>query len=223
MIDLPLLIAQETQTVRHVSFLNWDSDAERERSQRGVHFRQSQRLKKRNRKRAKAMERERQEQVWNALTDARNEGPIDDLVLRHPHGIFWAILQPFFRSFRRARNPPLWEQRRPDPERGYLARDILVIFRRSRVTFDDIRQRDSVDLPFLDVLIAMRKPLVSGGVLANPVVSDSSSSDNSSQPSSEGSESDDSNDGHHARGQHQHREEEGGEANDDRRVRRRLE
>ena len=39
MIHLPLLIAQETQTVRQVSFLNWDSDAERERSQRGAHFR----------------------------------------------------------------------------------------------------------------------------------------------------------------------------------------
>ena len=186
MIHLLSLITQETQMVKQVSFLDWDSDEERERSQRGVRFRQTLRLRKRNRKRAKAMERQQKEQVWSALIDAQNQGPLGDRVRDEPNGFFWWSLQHFFGSFRRS---PLW-QPRGEPQERYRVGDMLAIFRDSSATFDDIRQHDSVELPLLAALSGMRYSLVRWGFLTNPVAStDSSASDtSSSEPSSEDSD-----------------------------------
>ncbi len=62
---------------RRVGFLNWDSDEERERSQKGVAYRQKQKQQKMARRQ---QDIRNAEEVWNALIDPSKEGTISDFV-----------------------------------------------------------------------------------------------------------------------------------------------
>jgi hypothetical protein len=88
---------------RRVGFLNWDSDEERERSQKGVAYRQKQKQQKMARRQ---QDIRNAEEVWNALIDPSKEGTISDFVRNNLVArVFFENFQGLFAAFRRS---PLW-------------------------------------------------------------------------------------------------------------------
>jgi hypothetical protein len=160
-----------SKRTRRVEFFNWDSDDERERSQKGVVFRQ----KRKQRKIARRQKDIRSAQdVWSVFIDPLNEGPISDFA-RNNH-VFFVTFQSLFRAFRRS---PLWGRlRNPQAEGPYSASAMIHILRRSGVSFTELQQADNEEFQFLDWLRTI------GGIpgfvdrfLSRPIVSASSSED----------------------------------------------
>lgn len=152
---------------KRVDFLNWDSDEERKRSQKGVEFRRKQK----QRKMAVRGDGRLAEEAWNALMEAENFGDISEFAGAQENHIFHVMLKALFDSFKRS---DLWPDYRnlPSPMRP---RDYLHYLHRARVSFDDLRDNNQHD--FVRILHNIGSDPAFQARFLRPVISATSSDD----------------------------------------------
>jgi hypothetical protein len=158
---------------RRVGFLNWDSDEERERSRKGVAYRQKQKQQKMARRQ---QDIRNAEEVWNALIDPSKEGTISDFVRNNLVArVFFENFQGLFAAFRRS---PLWGRLRNPRGPPYSIRDMLHYLHISGISFGELQQADTEEFQFLIRLMTIGIiPDFGDRFVSRPAVSATSSED----------------------------------------------
>jgi hypothetical protein len=180
---------------KRVVFAEWDSDLERERSERGIEFRrrvkEDSQQKKMARQQRDADYLLKAEQAYQALIQSENRGPLADLcTAQNRSNGFWDTFNLFFSHLVKLR--PLGRAIRRGNARGASPSEMLCGLAKSQITFQQIRGHTALVVRLTSIA---QLAVFQDAILTHPTVS-SGSKDEAPQGGGVAPEDEDDEDAH---------------------------